>query len=97
MEDQITNIIVHMTKSHQEMAKIIEAKRRITVRVSQMIHAMPDRNLSFNDNKEVADHSLKVIKNITSYLNSLADLEDALAENLTHVVAELSENQEEKE
>lgn len=95
MEEQVTAIIVHMTKSHHELAKIIEAKRQVTARVAQIIQAMPDQKLNFKDYKEVADYSLNITKNITSFLNGLADLEEALADNLSHVMEELSGQSEE--
>ncbi|OXM83489.1 nucleoside-diphosphate sugar epimerase [Paenibacillus rigui] len=89
MHRQVTKIIEHMAASQQEMAKILEAKRHIAVRMSQLFQAIPERNPSFGDIDELTESSMAVTKNVAAYLSSLADLEDALADNLTIVMKEV--------
>ncbi|MCR8629687.1 MULTISPECIES: nucleoside-diphosphate sugar epimerase [Paenibacillus] len=89
MQRQVTNIIKHMADSQQEMAKILEAKRHIAVRMAQIVHDIPELNPSFDDIDMLTENSMNVSKNIAAYLSSLADLEDALADNLAFVMKEV--------
>jgi hypothetical protein len=78
-----------MATSQQEMAKILEAKRHIAVRMAQLVQDIPEQNPSFDSIEELTENSLNMTKNIATYLNSLADLEDALADNLAIVMKEV--------
>jgi methyl-accepting chemotaxis protein len=89
MHRQVTEIIKHMAASQQEIAKILEAKRHIAVRMAQLVHHIPERNPSFEDIDTLKEHSMNMTKNISAYLNSLADLADALADNLSFVMKEV--------
>ncbi|WP_409341786.1 nucleoside-diphosphate sugar epimerase [Paenibacillus sp. MBLB4367] len=93
MDQQITAIIHHMSKSHHELARIIEAKRQSVVHAARLITAIPNENPSVEGFEGTTDFALSVTKNLTSYLNSLADLEDAMADNLTQVMKELNSNE----
>ncbi len=96
-EQLITVMIEHMAKSHHELARMMESKRCETAQLSQIVHAMPDRDLTLNGVGQLTEYCIKITKNITAYLNSLADLGDALADNLTHVMGELSDRNEQPE
>lgn len=89
MHRQVTKIIEYMAASQQEMAKILEAKRLIAVRMSRLFQDIPERNPSFEDIEALTENSLVMTKNMAAYLISLADLEDALAENLAVVMKEV--------
>lgn len=93
MDQQITTIISHMAKSHLELAKIIEAKRQSAVHAAKLIAAIPNENPSMEGHEGTTDFALQVTKSVTSYLNSLADLEEAVADNLTQVMKELNNNE----
>ncbi|RAV22067.1 nucleoside-diphosphate sugar epimerase [Paenibacillus contaminans] len=93
MDQQITTVISHMAKSHLELARIIEAKRQSVVHAAKLVTAIPNENPSVEGFEGTTDFALQVTKNVTSYLNSLADLEEALAENLTQVMKELNSNE----
>ncbi|MBD0381606.1 hypothetical protein [Paenibacillus sedimenti] len=96
MQDQITSILNHMAKSQQEMARTLEAKRFIVAHMASMVVQIPDRDPSFGEIESLVEHSLEVTKGITSYLNSLADLEDALADNLAPIVKAMKEHPSEE-
>ncbi|MFD0869745.1 Uncharacterised protein [Chlamydia abortus] len=89
MQSRVTAIIEHMAKSHGELADIIESARYITVNMAQVIEAIPDVQMNFQGVEAVTQHSLGVTKNLTSYLNILADLQEAIADNLTVVMKEI--------
>ncbi|GIP55071.1 MULTISPECIES: nucleoside-diphosphate sugar epimerase [Paenibacillus] len=95
MEQKITDIIMHMGHSHQQLARIIDAERHITVRLSQIVHALPDQEPNFEGVEGLMDNSSSINKSLISYLNSIADLEEAMAENLSQVIAELKGSEEE--
>lgn len=95
MDQKVTEIIEHIAKSHQEMAKILEAKRHVAVTMSQVIAAIPDINMSFSGLEDTTAYSLGVTENIVDYLNSLAEFEKAIAENLSYVMKEMTLTEEE--
>jgi methyl-accepting chemotaxis protein len=92
LQSQITEMIYHMANSQEEMADIIEAKRHVVVHLSLLNHQISDVDPNFGEIQSLMKHSLLVTKNITSYLNSLADLEDAMSENLSYVTREMEEH-----
>jgi hydroxymethylpyrimidine/phosphomethylpyrimidine kinase len=94
MEQRITNIITHMSRSYHELAKIIQAERHITVHMAQLVAFIPDHP-TFNDPKAIVGHVEDMSSSITAYLTNLADLEDAIAENITYILGELQEQTEE--
>ena len=95
MQNRITEMIVHMSNSHLHMATVIDAKRHVAVRMSQLIHALPDQHPNFEGVSGLIESSGMVTKSLVSYLNTIADLQEAMAENLTHVMKEIGERQEE--
>ncbi|XEC93401.1 nucleoside-diphosphate sugar epimerase [Paenibacillus tarimensis] len=90
MEQKITSIIQHMAKSHQELARIIQAKKDVVVQMSAVIQAIPDMHGSFKDVDTVSENSIQVAKSVTAYLNGLAELEEAMADNLSDVIKEMT-------
>lgn len=95
MQQKITEIISHISNSHQQMARVIDAKRQVAVRMAQIIHSLPDQHPEFEGISGLIENSAVVTKNIVSYLNSIADFQDAIADNLEYVMKELGENEEE--
>lgn len=89
MEQQVTNSIEFMMKSQHELARILEAKRYVTTHVSHVVRAIPDRPESFGSGEKAVALSLEVTQSIAAYLSSLGDLEEAMADNLELVFAEL--------
>lgn len=88
MDHHITNIIHYMSRSHAEMAKIIEEQRHVAVHMCQVIEDVPDHP-PFNTLEGICKNSIAVAESVSAYLSNLADLEEAIAENLTHVMKEI--------
>ncbi|WP_099093094.1 nucleoside-diphosphate sugar epimerase [Paenibacillus yonginensis] len=95
MDQKITDILMHMAHSHQQLARVIDAERHITVRMAQIVHALPDEEPDFEGVEGMLESTSSVNKSIIAYLNSIADLEEAIAENLTQVMTELKGSEEE--
>ncbi|MNN14896.1 hypothetical protein D3C81_1279780 [compost metagenome] len=95
MEDKITEIIVHLSHSHQQMARVIDAERHVSVRMAQIVHAIPDNEPAFDGIPGMLENTGLVNKSVVSYLNAIADLEEAMAENLGLVVKEMRDQSEE--
>jgi hypothetical protein len=89
MEQEITAIIHHIMSSQQQMAKVLEAERHIIDHIAKMVNEIPDRRSSFYGMEAIVKNSNEVTKTISSYLVSLADFEESIAENLTAVMREL--------
>jgi len=95
MDEQITSIIGHMSNSHAELANLLEVKRDMVVHMARMVLAIPDTPAAFGGVDTITENSVAITEIITGYLNRLAELEEALAENLTHVMRELHREDEE--
>lgn len=95
MQHKVTEIIHHLSHSHQHMASILEAKRQVTVKMAQIIQAMPDHQPELDGVSGLLEGSSMVTKSIVNYLNSMADFQEAIAENLTHVMKEIGDHPEE--
>ncbi|MEF2967933.1 nucleoside-diphosphate sugar epimerase [Paenibacillus sp. M1] len=89
MEQKITEIIVHMSHSHQQMARVMDAERQVAVRMAQIVHAIPDQEPAFEGTSGLLANTGRVNKSVISYLNAIADLQEAMAENLGYVVKEM--------
>ena len=98
MEHHITNTIEQMAKSHEELARILEAGRDITVHMSHLIETIPDRDMSFlaGGRTELMEQTTEVNGSVTAYLNSIGDLEEAVGDNLKHAMKQLSAGTDEE-
>ena len=95
MQDLMTEIVVHLSQSHQQMARMLDAKRHVTVRMAHLVQALPDEMPQFEGLDGLADSSSKVTKSVISYVNSIADLQEAVADSLTQIVKATSSPNEE--
>ncbi|MGF7047126.1 hypothetical protein J2T13_001628 [Paenibacillus sp. DS2015] len=95
MQSKIDEIINHLSHSQQQMARILVAERHVAVHIAQIIHDLPDPKPKCEEIESLIENSEQINKSIISYMVSLADLQEALAENLKHVVKELCHDEEE--
>lgn len=95
MDQKVTDILMHMAHSHQQLARVIDAERHISVRMAQIVHALPDQELDFEGVESMMENTASLNKSLIAYLNSIADLQEAMAENLTQVMNELKGSDEE--
>ncbi|GGF98819.1 nucleoside-diphosphate sugar epimerase [Paenibacillus abyssi] len=95
MQHLVNEIVEHLSKSHQQLARVLEAERHVVVRMANNVHALPDHNPDFNGVAGLLENSQFVTKSIVGYLNSLAELEEAIADNLSHIIRELDHDEEE--
>ncbi|AEI45052.1 hypothetical protein [Paenibacillus mucilaginosus] len=91
MQEQIDEIILHMAKSQEELASILEAKRCVVCHLALMNQYIPPVNPEFEGLDALMEHSLSVTKSVTSYLNVLSDLEEAMSGSLECIVRELGD------
>lgn len=96
MQELLTEIVIQLSNSHQQMARVLDAKRHVTVRMAHMVQALPDENPQLNGLEGILDSSANVTKSVIAYLNSLADFEEAVAESMTHVVKAMGESADEE-
>lgn len=95
MQNHITHILQHMAHTHEQMARILDAERHVAVRLSQIVHDLPDAEPDFGDVAGLIESAGGVNKNITAYLNAFADLQEAMAEQVGRVIKELNGQEEE--
>lgn len=89
------DIIVHMAHSHQQMARVLDAERQVAVRMAQIVQAIPDAGPAFEGTPGMMENTGRINKSVISYLNAIADLQEAMAENLGFVMKELKGHDEE--
>lgn len=91
MEQQVSAIIEHMAESQQKIARILLAERQIVQHIAQIISEV-DRGRIRDEGTEAAIAAVSQSKkDLAAYLHSLADLQEALSENLQVAISELSE------
>ncbi|SEU18772.1 nucleoside-diphosphate sugar epimerase [Paenibacillus sp. NFR01] len=95
MQTKITKILQHMAHTHEQMARILDAERHVAVRMSQIVHDLPDTEPNFDGFPGLVESAGQVNKNIIAYLNAIADLEEAMAEGVGRVIKELDGQEEE--
>lgn len=95
MNDRIDWILHHMAKSQRELARILKAERDIACHAAGLTQSVHDGYTALVGVEGVKEQSLQVSKGMAAYLNGLADLEEALADNLGPVVKELEGREEE--
>ncbi|BBH18688.1 hypothetical protein Back11_00330 [Paenibacillus baekrokdamisoli] len=95
MQHIVTEMIEHMSHSHAQMARILETKRHVAVRMAQMVQALPDHHPSFGGMSELMESSHALTKNVVAYLNSIADLQETMAATIGAVMKELGGEDEE--
>jgi hypothetical protein len=95
VQNKITKVLQHMAHTHEQMARILDAERHVAVRMSQIVHDLPDADPDFDGISGMIESSTQVNKNIIAYLNALADLEEAMAEGVGRVIKELNGQDEE--
>ncbi|UVI28656.1 nucleoside-diphosphate sugar epimerase [Paenibacillus spongiae] len=91
----VTELIEHMSHSHEHMANVLEAKRHVAVRMAQMVNALPDQHPEFGGMGGLMESSHAVTNSVVSYLNSIAELQETIAETIKSIMKELSEEEEE--
>jgi hypothetical protein len=95
MRELLTEILVHLAQSHRQMARILDAKRHVIVRMAQLTHAIPDAHPDLGGLTGLIGVSSRVTRNVIAYLGSVADLEEAVADSLEQVVKVAGEADEE--
>lgn len=89
MRHLLDELIHHLSESHRQAARVLEAERHVVVRMAQVIHAMPDQHPDLGAFDGLLEHSHAVGKNIVAYLNNIADLQESMAEHLAAVMKEM--------
>ncbi len=93
MEKQVSEILEQMAKSHDELSRILHSTREIAVHLAvQLVNEIPNENASFRSQDAIMRRSLDIAVNVTSYLNSIGDLQEALAENLEPIIEGLQDH-----
>ncbi len=96
MHETLTEIVIQLSKSHQQMARILDAKRHVAVRMAHLVTSLPDEHPQLDGLDGLLDGSANVAKSVIAYLNSLADLEEAVADSMTNVVKAMGESTDEE-
>lgn len=98
MEQHITEAIGHMAKAHEELARILEAGRDICVHMCFLIENIPDMDASFISagRETITEQAGEINTSVSTYLNSIGDLQEAAANNLGLVMKELKDGDAEE-
>ncbi|RAP77405.1 nucleoside-diphosphate sugar epimerase [Paenibacillus montanisoli] len=96
MQRIVTEMIEHMSHSHEQLARVLEAKRHVAVRMAQIVHALPDTHPGFGGVNELMDNSQMTTKSIVNYLHSIAELQESLAQTISAVMREIDVPEDEE-
>jgi hypothetical protein len=95
MNERIDGILYHMAKSHRELARILRTERDIACHAAGLTQSIHDGHTASVGLEGTKEQAVQLSKNVAVYLNGLADLEEALADNLGPVIKELEGREEE--
>ncbi|MCY9668243.1 nucleoside-diphosphate sugar epimerase [Paenibacillus alginolyticus] len=91
MKQRVTTIISHIAASHREMSRILETHRSVSSQMATIASDIPDSHPNFEGVGMLQEQALQLTKNITAYLNSLANLEESIAQQTEIVMKEMKE------
>ncbi|EFM08962.1 conserved hypothetical protein [Paenibacillus curdlanolyticus YK9] len=94
MEDPIDALIEHVSHTNRQLVRVLEAKRHVAVRMAQVVHALPDEDPELGGFMGLLDQANGVTNSVIAYLNSVAELQEMMAEQLYHVIMEMEEEEE---
>lgn len=89
MEHIVDQVVQHLSISHRHLARILDAERHVAVRMGEVVHALPNHDPAFDGVPGLLENTEMINKSLIGYLNGLADLEQTLADHLSHVMREL--------
>lgn len=95
MQDKVNDMLTHISDSHHQMARIIDSQRHVAVRMSKIVHDLPDCDPDLGSVNGIMENAGYINKSIICYLNSIADFEETIAEILTLVMKEICHHEEE--
>lgn len=78
-----------LVKSHYELTRTLSAERDAVTHTSRVICALPDQGPTLGEPETALEASLEVLQTVAVYLNSLGDLEEALADQLEVIVKQI--------
>ncbi|TYP69846.1 nucleoside-diphosphate sugar epimerase [Paenibacillus methanolicus] len=97
MDHIVTEMIEHISRSHEHMARVLEAKRHVAVRMAQMVHALPDSHPDFGGMEGLMESSQAVTQSVVSYLNSIAELQETIATTVGSIMKEIEQPERDDE
>lgn len=97
MQQIVTEIIEHMSHSQRHLARMLEAERDVTLKMSELVQALPDNRSNAGETEELMDQAQLLTQSVITYLASLADLQEILALQLRHIMRELNPSESEEE
>lgn len=91
MENKINDMVEHLSYSQQQIARIFEAQRHAAVRMAQIIQYLPNHQLAPPKaaTKSRGGQVEQVNSSIVAYLNTMADLQQMVADTLEIAMKEL--------
>jgi|HigsolmetaAR201D_1030396.scaffolds.fasta_scaffold40025_2 predicted transcriptional regulator YheO len=96
MEKLITELLTHMARAHEELASILHASREITMHTAQeLVGTLPQHGIA-SGKDAVLESALALAGSVVAYLNSIGDLQEALADSLDPVMEQLHGDTEEE-
>ncbi|WP_379243723.1 nucleoside-diphosphate sugar epimerase [Paenibacillus sp. GCM10028914] len=99
LENKINDMLEHISHSQQQIARILEAQRHAAVRMTQIIDSLPNHQLQqpSEDKNSSGGQVEQVNGSIVAYLNSMADLQQTVADSLEIAMKELKANEQGEE
>lgn len=93
----MSEMLENMAQSHDELSRILHSTREIAIHLAvQLVKGKATVRSTFASHNETISRSLDIAVNVTSYLNSIGDLQEALAENLEPIIEGLQDHSEEE-
>lgn len=95
MEQHMTKVLTHIAASHRELAALLASHRHISSRMAAIVGDLPESHPQFQGLGVLHKRSLQLTANVTSYVNSLAELTEEVAKRTEIIMKEMQESHDE--
>ncbi|QAY66605.1 nucleoside-diphosphate sugar epimerase [Paenibacillus protaetiae] len=88
MQQQVTELIEHMSHSHLQLARMLEAERDVVIRMAEIVLDLPDEGPDLGEDG-LMDSAQMLTQSVVSYLASMAELQETLAVHMQYLMKEM--------
>lgn len=95
MQRLIEETLKAMVSSQEQISRALDAEKAVVTRMSRMIQRVDPGELHMLEGEPYTDAEYAVAREISSYINALAELEHALIDHVKFAIKELRIAEEE--
>jgi|GEM_PF-3556227 len=92
MDSQVDNTLKAFARSQEQISRELYAESIIVTRLSKLVRKVDPGNIVCQSGQPYAQAEYAVCRQVSGYLHTMAELEDALADNLKALLKEIRQS-----